>query len=270
MDEALLKKLRCVKCGSTKLAYDKKSKKIKCLNCGKEYDVVEGIPIMLPNEEKTKDYNVKVFDEHTEKYDGWFEGKKGKILYENELKTFKVATKGLASENSLEIGVGTGKFAQPLGVGYGVDPSIQALKKAKERGIEVIQGVAENLPFISEAFDVVYIIVAICFVEDPERTLREAHRVLSEDGKLVIGYIDRDSDWGEFYIRKKEEGHVFYRNVNFYSTNEMLDFLEKTGFFVENIYSTLFQKPSNNPFEEEPRRGKGGGFVVLVARKIEV
>ena len=47
----------------------------------------------------------------------------------------------------MEIGVGSGRFAQPLGVKIGIDPSRNMLKFAKERGIQVIRGGGENLPF---------------------------------------------------------------------------------------------------------------------------
>jgi hypothetical protein len=47
----------------------------------------------------------------------------------------------------LEIGVGTGRFAVPLGVRWGVDPSIRMGKMAKARGIQVVSGRAESLPF---------------------------------------------------------------------------------------------------------------------------
>ncbi len=48
------------------------------------------------------------------------------------------------------------------------------LKLAKERGIQVIQGVGEELPFRDGTFDFVLIVVTFCFVENPVNILREA------------------------------------------------------------------------------------------------
>lgn len=53
---------------------------------------------------------------------------------------------------SLEIGVGTGRFAEALGIEYGVDVSGRVLELAKRRGITVVEGSGENLPFRDESF----------------------------------------------------------------------------------------------------------------------
>jgi SAM-dependent methyltransferase len=53
----------------------------------------------------------------------------------------------------LEIGVGTARFAAPLGVQVGLDPSRPMLEYAFERGISTIQGVAEALPFRDGSYD---------------------------------------------------------------------------------------------------------------------
>src|SRR3990172_12930956 len=103
--------------------------------------------------------SVEIFDRNWKKYEVWFE--KHKATYFSELKALKkVIPEGLG----LEIGVGSGRFAQPLGAKIGIDPSRNMLKFAKERGIQVIQGVGENLPFKDNTFDFVLIqVVALKF-----------------------------------------------------------------------------------------------------------
>jgi len=44
----------------------------------------------------------------------------------------------------LEIGVGTGRFAAPLGIKVGVDPSMAMLAYAAERGVLGRQGTIES------------------------------------------------------------------------------------------------------------------------------
>jgi hypothetical protein len=51
------------------------------------------------------------------------------------------------SGTGVEIGVGTGRFAEPLGIRVGVEPSKAMRQVAQKRGIEVIDGVAQVLPF---------------------------------------------------------------------------------------------------------------------------
>lgn len=45
----------------------------------------------------------------------------------------------------LEIGVGTARFAAPLGVQVGIDPSSAMLRYAAGRGITVVRATAERL-----------------------------------------------------------------------------------------------------------------------------
>jgi SAM-dependent methyltransferase len=49
--------------------------------------------------------------------------------------------------SGVEIGVGTGLFAVPLGILIGVEPSPRMAELARYRGIEVLENVAEELPF---------------------------------------------------------------------------------------------------------------------------
>ena len=70
--------------------------------------------------------SAKVFDRNWEDYEDWFE--RHKSIYSSELKALKkVIPEGLG----LEIGVGSGRFAQPLGAKIGINPSRNMLKLAK-------------------------------------------------------------------------------------------------------------------------------------------
>lgn len=115
------------------------------------------------------------FEEHTERYDRWFE------TYDHEYRSEVLALQRLVidSTDGVGIGVGTGRFADPLGIRIGLDPSDQMLQRAAERGIEVVKGVTESLPFEDDAFNTALIVATICFVDDVPKTLEEARRILS-------------------------------------------------------------------------------------------
>lgn len=49
--------------------------------------------------------------------------------------------------------MGSGRFAAPLGIRLGLDPSKKMGKFAKKRGKKVIKGVGESLPFHDSHFD---------------------------------------------------------------------------------------------------------------------
>src|SRR3990170_8606435 len=116
--------------------------------------------------------SAKVFDRNWEDYEDWFE--RHKSIYSSELKALR---KNIPEGLGLEIGVGSGRFAQPLGAKIGIDHSKNMLKLAIKRSIEVILGTGENLPFKDLTFDFVLVIVTVCFVENPVSVMKEAGRV---------------------------------------------------------------------------------------------
>ncbi len=97
---------------------------------------------------------VAVFDENAEHYDQWFE-QHGPI-YQAELSALRRLMPDV--ENAVEIGVGTGRFAAPLGIAVGVEPSANMAKIAEQRGITVTQAYGENLPFPDKTFDLVLLV----------------------------------------------------------------------------------------------------------------
>jgi ubiquinone/menaquinone biosynthesis C-methylase UbiE len=141
--------------------------------------------------------------------------------------------------------VGTGKFALPLGIRIGVDPSEKMAEKARLKGISVYSGVAEELPFSEEMFDFVLMVTTICFVDDVFRSFSEAFRVLKPGGAIVVGFIDKESCLGRQYAENKESSR-FYKEAVFFSAPEVLGYLEEAGFIIKKILQTLIagDKPS--------------------------
>lgn len=90
-----------------------------------------------------------VFDDNAAVYDSWFED--NRPLYQAELEAVKgfIPSEGMG----VEIGVGTGRFAAPLGIAIGLEPSPRMATLARQRGVEVLEGVAEALPFADAVFD---------------------------------------------------------------------------------------------------------------------
>jgi ubiquinone/menaquinone biosynthesis C-methylase UbiE len=202
------------------------------------------------------------YEKNWQEYDEWYDTHQS--LYRSEIKALeKVMPSGLG----LEIGVGTGRFASLLSVRYGLDPSFNMLKLAKQRNINVIQGFGENLPFKNESFHYVLIVFTIELVDDPPRFLKEAARILKKDGTLILGIMDRNSLWGEFYEQKAAQGES-YAGFSFLIPEEILEIFKNIDMEFEEAFQALFQTPPDIKDIEQPKRGFGkGGFVVLTAIK---
>lgn len=206
---------------------------------------------------------VAPFEAHHQRYEAWFE--KHEAAYISELLALRpfVPWEGYG----IEIGVGSGRFAVPLGVQVGVDPSPAMLFHASARGIKVVEGVAENLPFEVGTFDYALVVTTICFVDSPAKMLAEAHRVLKPGGRLVIGFIDRESALGQDYLAHQDES-VFYREATFISADEVEQLLLETGFSIDAWGQTLARLLPETREIESLRAGRGQcAFVVVAATK---
>ena len=113
------------------------------------------------------------FERLANQYDAWFDGEKGRRIFRVEAECIR----GLLVARPrpwLEVGVGTGRFAEALDMDEGVDPSPAVLRYASQRGIRTRVGRAEDMPYKSNRFGVTLLVVTICFLDDPARVLSVA------------------------------------------------------------------------------------------------
>lgn len=183
------------------------------------------------------------FNHFAKQYDQWFDTPNGRLIFAQETACLSELIGTIGNDRWLEIGVGTGRFAQSLGIREGIDPSDSVLAYASNRGIKTTVGYGENLPFTNDNYDGILMVVTICFLTDPIKTFKECWRVLKEKGCLIVGFVPADSSWGELYTRKKNEGHRFYSSAKFYTSNQIVSIADKTGFLFNNARSCLFTAP---------------------------
>ena len=212
---------------------------------------------------KLKMPKTEPFNNHSDEYDNWFVI--NKYVFQSELNAIK---KVLPSRGKgIEIGVGSGVFAEPLGIAEGIEPSRAMRQKAFKRNIHVIDAVAENLPYPDGSIHFALMVTTICFVDDIYKSFSEVNRVLINAGNFIIGFVDKNSPVGKSYLKHKDES-IFYKDAVFYGTEEVYKLLNDTGFEIEDTYQTIFGKLEKIRKVQDILEGYGqGSFIVINARK---
>lgn len=209
--------------------------------------------------------HVKEFNTHIEDYEKWFSEHESVFL--SELEAIRYHFLKLPENiRGIEVGLGTGRFSQPLGIKEGLEPSEAMGNIAIERGIEVIRGVAENLPYSDIQFDFV-LFVTICHLEDIRAALKEANRVLKHSGTLIVGFLDKEQTVAQNYIKNKY-GSTFYKHAKFYTVKYINELMVSSGFKNLEVTQTLFGKLEDIDTLQTHKKGFGeGSFVVISAKK---
>ncbi len=206
---------------------------------------------------------VDVFNRHTVEYDRWFD--ENRQAYQAEVKALRsfVPPAGLG----VEVGIGTARFATPLGIQLGVEPARNMALVAKAKNTSICQALGEHLPFIAGQFDFVLLVTVICFVKDVALLLQEVGRIIKFGGRMILGFIDRDSALGKLYESRKASSR-FYKEAHFYSAPEVATFVQQAGFAELQFCQTIFEASNDREAAFQVRTGCGeGAFVAISAIK---
>jgi len=221
------------------------------------------VGVFLQTLNRNKMPKTKPFDNYSDEYDNWFV--KNKYVFQSELNAIKKVLP--INGKGVEIGVGSGIFAEPLGIIEGIEPSQAMRNKAKQRNINVIDAIAENLPYSDRSKDFALMITTICFVDDIYKSFYEVNRILKDTGSLIIGFVDKNSPIGKIYLEHKNE-NIFYKDATFYGTEDLYEILNNTGFEIENTYQTVFGEIDKISKVQDVLQGYGqGSFIVIKAKK---
>ena len=203
---------------------------------------------------------MNIFDIYYRDYEEWFE--KYPEIYKAEIETMKAL---LPRGKGLEVGVGSGRFAEPLGIKYGIEPSKNMAQIARKRGIEVLETTAEEMNF-KEEFDYILMVTTICFVKDPLKTIQNCYKALKKNGYLLIAFVDLNSPLGKIYEKNRQKSK-FYKEAIFFTKEDIINLMKKAGFkefeCVENLYGD-----SLDNLKFEINECNGGAFKVVRGEKI--
>lgn len=124
-----------------------------------------------------------------------------------------------------DLGCGTGHLAAELSPHVrqviGVDNSPPMIKAAKKRveeltNVEIRPGDLESLPIADSTCDAATLILALTYVPDPPRVLRELSRILKPAGRAVI--VDLLPHDREDFRRQMEQQHGGFEPIEFGKT----------------------------------------------------
>lgn len=207
----------------------------------------------------------QAFTKNVAEYEKWYETYPE--VYESEILALKEHFRQLPENiRGIEVGLGTGRFAKPLGIKEGIEPSMEMAEIAMKRGIEIMKGVGERLPYRDFHFDFV-LYVTICHLDNVQGALKEAYRVLKNKGSVIIGFLDREQPIAKEYINRKRRS-LFYADARFYTVDRISVLLQEAGFKNLVWTQTLFGELNDIDTIQRPIAGSGeGSFVVVRAMK---
>lgn len=226
-----------------------------------------------------------IFDEgKADKYDAWYETKLGNFVDEVETElAFSLFTPKRGSK-VIDVGCGTGNFSIKLARKglevVGIDLSRPMLKRARENVEKLDEDLkasfqqmdAKDLNFPDASFDDAFSMATIEFIpyEEKEEFVQEMLRIVKPGGRVLIGTITADSEWGEKYReRAKSKESVFYHAE--LTTPERLNRIERDK--LQASKECLFISPDATDEEiswqqeKELADKKRGGFFCSLWRK---
>ncbi len=168
-----------------------------------------------------------IFDIRTANlYENWFQSPKGRAMDQWMETAIRNLLKPRPRERVLDIGCGHGNnllFFDKLGLDItGVDASPYMINRAKERlahRCTLKQGLAEDLPFDDNAFDLVIMINTLEFLDSPMEALREAGRVARRS--VFIGALNSLSCYSQRSRIQSLFGKSLFRHARLYHLWEL-------------------------------------------------
>jgi SAM-dependent methyltransferase len=168
----------------------------RCLGCGREFRVIDGIPELLPSSALTLDDTEQrqhaLYTAVAHEYDDVFP----RHIAEHYINKRTGLVKELLPMGGLvlDVGCGTGQLAAAIASNgydvFGVDLSASMVARARSRGLAgTYAGVTTALPFAPDSFRLALTVATLHHLETPERvaaTVSEMGRVVKPGGFVVL------------------------------------------------------------------------------------
>jgi 2-polyprenyl-3-methyl-5-hydroxy-6-metoxy-1,4-benzoquinol methylase len=141
----------------------------------------------------------------------------------------------------LDVGCGSGVLLERIrSLGWeveGLDVDAFAVENARRKGLKIHLDDLERCRFPDGSFDVITMRHVIEHVEDPQRLLRECHRILKPSGRLVLLTPNAQS-WGHRLFRDRWRGLEVPRHLFVFTVPALRYFAEAANFRTINASTT--------------------------------
>lgn len=153
-----------------------------------------------------------------------------------------------AKGSCLEIGAGTGEFAKLLEKDHRViatDIAENMVRIAKAKGLIAIVADAEKLPFKNRTFDTIIASEVIYYLDNPEKFLKEAYRILKPHGLLLLTSTSNSAKYIVFFrtlLRKLGLQTMYFDDgvSDFITGIKLRLLLQKNKFNIEEERKIIF------------------------------
>lgn len=251
----------CIKCSRSSL-YVYSESAIVCRACGKEYPIVEGIPVFVDD----LDEHQRQLEKSKVGRESWYESEQ--IVSPEQDSYFHIKRMINAELSNLyRKHVGTDKEILDLGCGDGrngsflrtvgskvnaTDYNLLRLQRSKlnaQTYDDIFMSMIQSLPLPDNYCQVIHFDNVLEHISEPEIALNSVYRVLRDDGVLMLG-VPNEGCWYhqlKFWIKPSLLSKTDH--VNFFTLSTITDLLNKCGFKVIEARGMGWGTPvmGNNP-----------------------
>lgn len=140
-------------------------------------------------------------------YEAWYHTPRGDWIGRTEAALLLDLMSPARGQTLLDVGCGTGYFSRRFAdaglkvTGIDPDPVMMRYAQVSTGAVNLVQAIAEQLPFSDDSFDQTTAVTSLCFVSDARTAVQELWRV-SRQG-MTLGLLNRAS---LLYRTKRDHG----------------------------------------------------------------
>lgn len=221
---------------------------------------------------------MSLFDKEAIHYDDWYQTKMGKFVDDTETECAFSLFDTKSGTHILDVGCGTGNFsikmARKGAIITGIDISEKMLSIAQQKAsnenldIKFLKMDSNQLEFQDEYFDGVVSMAAIEFIPEAKKMIDEMFRVCKKGGYILLGTINRESEWGKLYQDPEfQKSTPVFKSAILRSPNELGRYKKDA---IIQVKECLFISPNtaeaeiSKEKEEKLASTKQGGFFCIL------